>query len=112
MSKKNKRIYIRVSDEELALIKLNALQNRVTISEYVRELCFPGTKLGDDINLEFIQSIIALRGEVGKTTGLLKQAIASDKYNPATFNNVLKQYSELKSKIETLISNTVSYLKS
>lgn len=107
---KNRRIYIRVSEDEFNLIKLNSLQNRVTISDYVRELCFPGTKLGDDLNLEFIQGIISLRGEIGKTTGMLKQAISSDKYNPATFNKILKEYGELKKKVEILIKTTDSYL--
>lgn len=108
---KNKRIFIRVTEEEHSQIKLYAVENKLTISDYLREQCFHRKSLGDNFNAEFINRIIQLRGEIGKTTGMLKQAIQSDKYNPASFNKLLKNYASLKLETEKLLNEAIAFLK-
>ncbi len=111
MREKDLRIQIRVSKEEYIDLKTAAAKNHVTLTDYVKQNCLPCKTLGQVFDAEIIETLIRLKGDIGKTTGMLKQAIASDKYNPKTFYKILKDYSDLKVELEKIMKNCEEKLR-
>lgn len=111
MREKDLRIQLRVSKEEYIAIKLAAAENNVTLTEYVKQNCLPCKNLSDVFNADIVEALIRLRGDIGKATGMLKQAISSDQYNPKIFSKILKQYIDLKKQLEDLMSDCSNKLR-
>lgn len=104
---KTERVYIRVSPEEKDRIRLHANASNATMSGYLRELVIVTPKLSNAFTPEIINSVNALRSTVGKFTGMLKQAIASDKYNPKEFAAALKDWQGIKTKTDRVLEDCI-----
>ena len=107
------RISFRCTDDEYLKIKSIAADHRMTMTEYIRISLqnnrSPGTFHCD---LNALKELIALKADLGKATGMLKQAIASSKYNPKTFARLVKQYETLRNRTTLLIDNWDLQLRS
>ena len=104
---KTERIFIRVSPDEKDRIRLHAHASNTTMSDYLRDLVIVTPKLSKAVTPEIIQEVNALRSTVGKFTGMLKQAIASDKYNPKEFAAALNDWKGVKTKADRVLEECI-----
>lgn len=107
MRTKTVEINLRLSPAEYTELRLCAAENHISMTGYIRSIITRRKSLGDDFNLEFVQTLIKLKSDIGKATGMLKQAIASDKYNPKTFADLIKEYKDLSVQVQEALEAIV-----
>lgn len=99
------RIFIRCTQQEKDKIQALAAQNGTSMTEFIKDCCLkrdtPG--LSKLIDKQTLEEIIKLRTDIGKTTGMLKKALSMSVYNPQTFADVLKKYSEANTQVLKII---------
>ena len=100
------KISFRCTDAEYLKIKSIAVEHHMTMTEYIRNsLQNNHSPNSFHYDLSALKELISLKTNIGQTTGMLKQAIASSKYNPKTFASLVKQYENLRDKASNLIDS-------
>ena len=98
------QLHIRLNKSQMVEIKIAAIKNNVSVTDYILGCSLPGKSLSKVIDQQIVSEVIELRTNIGKTTGMLKVALNKGIYNPVLFAKILKAYSYLNTETLNLIS--------